>query len=100
MTVISLDSSFDPYDVALGNGNSWNWSPNLPSGTKFMVMLNDALGYGRGGTSGPYTVYNSNDTECLTSGTVTPGLYHTRTSSAATSTGRHSGTSDADGMSS
>jgi hypothetical protein len=98
MTVISLDQTFDPYDVALGNYNSWDWTPNLYAGTRFMVMMNDALGYGRGGTQGPYTVGPSGDKSCLTGGTVTPWVYHTRTSDVATSTsGAIPSTTDAKG---
>lgn len=100
MTVISLDSSFDPYDVILGNGNSWNWTPNLRAGSEFMVMMNDGLGYGRGGAVGPYTVAASGDSSCLTGGTVTPGVYHTRTTGAATSTSRQTGSGDAGSLSS
>lgn len=94
MTVIALDQKFSPYDVILGNANSWDWTPNLRAGTRFMVMMNDALGYGRGGTLGPYTVGASSDASCLVGGTVTPGVY-TRTTSAAIGSGVWSGYSSA-----
>ena len=98
MTVISLDQSFDPYDVDFGSNSTADWVVNLEAGSDFTVMFNDARGYGTGGTGERYRVNSTaiGDTSCLDGGgnqTITPGISHTRTStsmssssSAATST--------------
>lgn len=57
MTVISLDQSFNPYDVDFGNATTHEWRVNVPAGKGFTVMMNDgAKGYGYGGVGGAYSV--------------------------------------------
>lgn len=86
MTVISLDQSFDPFDVDFGSNATADWDVNLKAGSDFTIMFNDARGYGTGGTGERYTVNSTatEDTSCLEGGggnvTITPGVSHTRTS--------------------
>lgn len=85
MTVISLDQSFDPFDVDFGSNSSVDWQVNLKAGSEFTIMFNDARGYGTGGTGERYQVNSTavGDTSCLDGGgnqTITPGVSHTRTS--------------------
>jgi hypothetical protein len=91
MTVISLDQSFDPFDVDFGRNSSVDWLVNLKAGTDFTIMFNDARGYGTGGTGERYEVNSTanGDTSCLEGDgnqTITPGISHTRTSTTMTST--------------
>lgn len=89
MTVISADQSFDPYDVNFGNTSSVDWSPNIAAGKSFLLMMNDNLGYGYGGTSSVHTVNatETSDSSCLSGGgvTITPGVSHTATGTASAS---------------
>lgn len=108
MTVLSLDQTFDPYDVNFGANDTVLWTPNVEAGKMFTFMMNDAKGYGTGGTGQSYTVNSTEtgDTSCLNGGgnqTITPGISHTKTSTAATSavsTGTSGGNNnDNDGLS-
>lgn len=56
MTVVSLDQSFNPYDVTFGNTTTYDWQVNVPSGKGFTVIMNDGKGYGYGGVANAYSV--------------------------------------------
>ncbi|KAI5454880.1 hypothetical protein NCC49_002158 [Naganishia albida] len=56
MTVISLDQSFNPYDISLGNTTFFQWPVNVAAGKGFTLMMNDGKGYGYGGVGGSYYV--------------------------------------------
>lgn len=56
MTVISLDQSFNPYDVDFGNTSNYEWQVNVAASKGFTVMMNDGKGYGYGGVGGAYYV--------------------------------------------
>lgn len=56
MTVVSLDQSFNPYDISFGNTTFYEWEVNVPAGKGFTVIMNDGKGYGYGGVADAYTV--------------------------------------------
>jgi hypothetical protein len=84
MTVISLDQTFDPFNVDFGSLSSVDWLVNLKAGSRFTFMMNDATGYATGGTGSWYQVNSTatGDTSCIDGGadeTITPGVTHTQT---------------------
>ncbi|KAJ9097633.1 hypothetical protein QFC21_004669 [Naganishia friedmannii] len=87
MTVISLDQSFNPFDVPFGTGNtsSYDWQVSVAAGKSFTVMMNDGKGYGYGGVGGTYTVNRTSagNTQCDFVG----GSTLTTTTSSPSSTG-------------
>ncbi|WVW80231.1 hypothetical protein I302_102209 [Kwoniella bestiolae CBS 10118] len=66
-TVIAMDQSFNAYDVTLEKGvtSQSDWVLDIPAKSRFIVMMNSGRGYGRGGTSGIYSVSDSDDPSCL-----------------------------------
>ncbi|WWC60387.1 uncharacterized protein I303_102959 [Kwoniella dejecticola CBS 10117] len=66
-TTIAMDQSFIPYDVPMEKGvtSQSDWLLDMPAQSRFIIMYNSAQGYGRGGTSGIYSVSPGNDTSCL-----------------------------------
>lgn len=84
MSVISLDQTFDPFNVDFGSNSSVDWLVNLKAGSRFTFMMNDATGYATGGTGSWYQVNSTatGDTSCIDGGadeTITPGVTHTQT---------------------
>ncbi|WWC87952.1 uncharacterized protein L201_002852 [Kwoniella dendrophila CBS 6074] len=78
-TVIAMDQSFNPYDVTLEKGvtSQSDWVLDIPYQSRFLIMMNSAQGYGRGGTSGIYSVSDSNDTSCLKQSPQPTGVWPT-----------------------
>lgn len=110
MTVISLDQSFNPFDIPFGTGNttSYDWQVSVAAGKSFTVMMNDGKGYGYGGVGGTYTVNRTSagNTQCdFVGGSTTTAVVpsgtgiasSTTTSNAATSTGDPAGGGSGDG---
>ncbi|WWC68537.1 uncharacterized protein I206_102466 [Kwoniella pini CBS 10737] len=66
-TAIAMDQSFNPYDVPMEVGvtSQSDWILDIPAQSRFIIMYNSAQGYGRGGTSGIYSVTPSNDSWCI-----------------------------------
>ncbi|OCF56493.1 hypothetical protein L486_05343 [Kwoniella mangroviensis CBS 10435] len=66
-TVIAMDQSFNAYDVTLEKGvtSQSDWVLDIPANSRFIIMMNSGKGYGRGGTSGIYSVSDSDDPSCL-----------------------------------
>lgn len=86
MTVVSLDQSFNPYDVSFGEGNTttYDWQVNVPAGKQFTVIMNDGKGYGYGGVADAYGVNRTGgNAGCEVAGGV--GTTTSRTSPTSTS---------------
>ncbi|WRT65763.1 uncharacterized protein IL334_002712 [Kwoniella shivajii] len=66
-TAVAMDQSFNAFDVPLEKGvtSESDWVLDIPADSRFVVMMNSAQGYGRGGTSGIYSVSSGNDSSCL-----------------------------------
>ncbi|TYJ52081.1 hypothetical protein B9479_007316 [Cryptococcus floricola] len=69
ITVVPLDQRYLPWDIRLASGVSWanQFVMNMTAGTRFTLMMNSKLGYGRGGVALSYEMTSSpsNDTSCI-----------------------------------
>ncbi|ODO04489.1 hypothetical protein I350_05092 [Cryptococcus amylolentus CBS 6273] len=69
ITVVPLDQRYLPWDISLATGVSWGnqFVMNMTAGTRFTLMMNSKLGYGRGGVELIYEMTSSpsNDTSCI-----------------------------------
>ncbi|WVQ78809.1 hypothetical protein IAT38_000900 [Cryptococcus sp. DSM 104549] len=76
-TVIPLDQGFIPFDVTLENDVTYqsDWVMNLANGTRFTIVMNSQLGYGRGGVAGIYAVNGGNSSQCITRPTQATGVW-------------------------
>ncbi|KAJ9123945.1 hypothetical protein QFC22_000736 [Naganishia vaughanmartiniae] len=99
MTVISLDQSFNPFDVPFGPGNTsaYDWEVSVAAGKQFTVMMNDGKGYGYGGVGGAYTVNRTSagNTQCdFVGGSTTTAVVPSSTASGSSTTSDPASTSD------
>ncbi|WVQ78089.1 hypothetical protein IAT38_000170 [Cryptococcus sp. DSM 104549] len=66
-TVFPLDQSFRPFDVDLGNKTTgtYDWTVNLPEGTRFSIGMGSKNGHYRSGVGGIYEVGPGSSSSCV-----------------------------------
>ncbi|ODN86594.1 hypothetical protein L198_07289 [Cryptococcus wingfieldii CBS 7118] len=82
ISVIPMDQGFSPWEIVMEKGTSWanRFLVNMTAGSRFTLMMNSKLGYGRGGVADIYEVTPSssksvNTTSCITQPSLPTGSW-------------------------
>ncbi|TYJ52080.1 hypothetical protein B9479_007315 [Cryptococcus floricola] len=82
ISVIPMDQGYLPWEIAVEKGTSWanQFLVNMTAGSRFTLMMNSKLGYGRGGVADIYEVTNSsseseNTTSCISQPSLSTGTW-------------------------